>query len=82
MDMYIPSYAARERWVLAYIIFCVRLLQVCSFSYDGQYQSLDEWDEQQVRLSRFFIVNQYKAKEECPAAVYSIHGYIKWQDYL
>ncbi|WP_304370741.1 hypothetical protein [uncultured Muribaculum sp.] len=35
-------------------IFCVRLLQVCSFSYDGQYQSLDEWDEQQVRLSRFF----------------------------
>lgn len=24
-------------------IFCVRLLQVCSFSYDGQYQSLDEW---------------------------------------
>ena len=26
---------------------------VCSFYRDGQYQSLDEWNEQQVRLSRF-----------------------------
>lgn len=42
----------------AVIIFCVRLLQVCSFSYDGQYQSLDEWNEQTVRLSRFFFINQ------------------------
>ena len=42
----------------AVIIFCVRLLQVCSFSYDGQYQNLDEWNEQTVRLSRFFFINQ------------------------
>lgn len=41
--------------VAAYSIFCGRLLQVCSSSYDGQYQSLDEWDEQRVRLSRFLF---------------------------
>ncbi len=42
-------------------IFCVRPLQVCSFNSDGQYQSLEKWDEQKVRLSRFFI--QTKAKK-------------------
>lgn len=42
--------------VAAYSIFCGRLLQVCSSSYDGQYQSLDEWDEQRVRLSRFLFI--------------------------
>ena len=36
-------------------IFCVRLLQVCSFYYDGQFQGLRAWDEQQVRLSRIFV---------------------------
>lgn len=30
-------------------------LHVCSFNEDGQYQSLDEWDEQTVRLSRFYL---------------------------
>ena len=42
--------------VAAYSIFCGRLLQVCSSSYDGQYQSLDELDEQRVRLSRFLFI--------------------------
>ncbi|MDE6007396.1 MAG: hypothetical protein K2G67_07570 [Muribaculaceae bacterium] len=55
--MYIPSTANARAYALMFVhIFCVRLLQVCSFSYDGQYQSLDEWNEQQVRLSRFFVV--------------------------
>ena len=33
VDMYIPPTAARERRQLVYLhIFCVRLLQVCSFN--------------------------------------------------
>ena len=42
------------------IIFCVRLLQVCSFDEDGQYQSLDEWNEQRYgsHVFSFYIVNQ------------------------
>lgn len=37
-------------------IFCVRLLIVCSFSYeDGQYQSLDEWNEQAVQTLTLFL---------------------------
>ncbi len=61
--MYIPSNSARERWVWAYSIFCVRLCIVCSFNSDGQYQSLYAWDEQTVRLSRFFFINQSIANE-------------------
>lgn len=61
-------HSARERWVWAYSIFCVRLCIVCSFNSDGQYQSLYAWDEQTVRLSRFFFINQSIANEEGPAA--------------
>ena len=64
--MYIPSNSARERRTWTHSIFCVRLLQVCSFFYDGQFQSLQVWDEQQVRLSRFFI-NPSTATEGSPA---------------
>ncbi|MFG6425642.1 MAG: hypothetical protein K1W14_04525 [Muribaculaceae bacterium] len=41
VDMCIPFQAARKRclWACS-IIFCVRLLQVCSFYSDGQFQSL------------------------------------------
>lgn len=39
-------------------IFCVRLLQVCSFNGNGQCEGLNEWDGQQVWLSRFFISNR------------------------
>ncbi len=42
VDMYILSgIVARECYVSVYLhIFCVRLLQVCSFYEDGQFQSL------------------------------------------
>lgn len=50
------SAADAERWLAVHIfIFCVRLLRVCSFDEDGQYQSLDEWNELQVRHSRFSV---------------------------
>ncbi len=53
----IPSDScARAPWIRTHGIFCVRLLQVCSFNEDGQYQSLRLWNGQQVRLSRFFCV--------------------------
>lgn len=61
-------YSSRERRVRAYGIFCVRLLQVCSFNSTGQFQSLRLWNEQRVRLSRFFFNNQSNAKEVSPTA--------------
>ena len=63
----IPPWAARERCPQTDVIFCVRLLQVCPFDEDGQYQSLRMWNGQQVRLSRFFCHN-VNAKEVGPAA--------------
>ena len=47
-------------------IFCVRLLHVCSFNEDGQYQSLRLWNEQQVWLSRFsfFILNHFSVESQ------------------
>ena len=73
--MYIPSNSARERWVWTYSIFCVRLCIVCSFNSDGQYQSLYAWDEQPVRLSRFFFINPSIAKEEGPLVALPLCSY-------
>lgn len=43
-------------WIVEdYIHICVRPLQVCSFYYTGQFQSLYAENGQQVRLSRFFV---------------------------
>ncbi len=53
-----------------YIIFCVRPLQVCSFYYTGQYQSLHTWNGQQYRPHVFYIPTN--RQREGPAASYSI----------
>lgn len=51
------QWQTRERKLLAYLdIFCVRLLQVCSFYQSGQCEGLNEWNGQQVRLSRFSFI--------------------------
>lgn len=68
VDMYILSAPGARALGMAVYHILREALQVCSFSYDGQYQSLDEWDEQTVRLSRFFFINQSNANEVGPAA--------------
>lgn len=41
MDMYIPLIVnTRASTISIYVIFCVRLLQVCSFYCNGHFQSL------------------------------------------
>ena len=64
--MYIPPSASTR--VLAIGVFtyiCVRLLQVCSFNYDGQYQSLRLWNEQQYGSHAFFFqFNTYCGEPE------------------
>ena len=48
-------------------IIRVRLLQVCSFYSDGQFQGLKQWNELQVWLSRLlFIILEHS--EESPEA--------------
>lgn len=68
VDMYILSAPGARALGMAVYHILREALQVCSFSYDGQYQSLDEWDEQTVRLSRFFFINQSNANEVGPEA--------------
>ncbi len=54
---YLPDYA-RERVHPVYLhIFCVRLLQVCSFYEDGQFQGLNKRNGQQVRPHAFRFLN-------------------------
>lgn len=51
--VYIPSMATRECKPLMFLhIFCVRLLQVCSFYEDGQCEGLNELERATVRPSR------------------------------
>lgn len=45
-------------------IFCVRLLQVCSFDYDGQCEGLNKRNGQQVRSRAFIFINQSNANAE------------------
>lgn len=47
-------------WV--YIHICVRLLHVCSSYHTGQFQSLKQWDEQPVRLSRICFITLYRQR--------------------
>lgn len=72
--VYISQQPAREREPLVCLhIFCVRLLRVCSFYCDGQCEGLKVWNEQTVRLSRFFI-HQPNANEMSPAAIELQHA--------
>lgn len=52
VDMYVLP-GRRVSVSLVYYHILREALQVCSFNYTGHFQSLNEWDEQQVRLSRF-----------------------------
>ncbi len=47
MDLY-RRFAREAQTIGVSVIFCVRLLRVCSFNDDGQFQGLNEWDEQTV----------------------------------
>lgn len=52
VDMYVLP-GRRVSVSLVYYHILREALQVCSFNYTGHFQSLNEWDGQQVRLSRF-----------------------------
>ncbi|MCM1140676.1 MAG: hypothetical protein NC453_19065 [Muribaculum sp.] len=68
VDMYIP-YESCAIALVVYVYHILReALQVCSFNSDGQYQSLRLWNEQIVRLSRFFFIKQPIANDVSPAA--------------
>lgn len=54
VDMYVLP-GRRVSVSLVYYHILREALQVCSFNYTGHFQSLNEWDEQQVRLSRFYF---------------------------
>ena len=45
---------ARERWLLVFCIFCVRLLR-CPVYCNRQFQGLGKRDGHQVQFSRFFL---------------------------
>ena len=65
VDMYIQPTGVRESAYCRRIsIFCVRLLQVCSFDYDGQCEGLRTWNGQQVRSRAFIFINQSNANAE------------------
>ena len=66
--VYSAGSRVREHQLSEYMhIFRVRLLHVCSFYSDGQCEGLYKRNEQQVRLSRFFISN-LTANEGSPEA--------------
>lgn len=70
VDMYIPSAPTRERGAMAaYIIFCVRLLQVCSFNFTGQSRASSSGTGNKCGSHAFFFKNQSFANEESPAAL-------------
>ena len=67
VDMYILLTEARECLQLVYLhIFCVRLLQVCSFNSDGQCEGLYKRNEQKVQLSRFSFLAPIRRAMEYP----------------
>ena len=59
---------ALERYVTIYVyIVCVRLLR-CPFYSDGQYQSLDEWNGQQVQALTLFLLRLAYRRDGSPGS--------------
>ncbi len=54
-------------------IFCVRLLHVCSFYDDGQFQGLSWKNELTVRLSRFFFYIRISPLPYCRESTRCLH---------
>ena len=68
LRMCIFSSVQRVSVVLGEYHIRVRLLQVCSFNYDGQFQGLYAWSEQQGKALTHSFFTYTNAKAESPAA--------------